>query len=210
MNRAATCLFAALAMSLVFGACDDGGGARPIESAASDDGPNLVWGDGQVGVVLVHGAAFDAASWTPQAEQMAAAGATVVAVEDSDSIVAAVTDLRQHRNVSSVALIGGSAGADSIMRTVAAQPGLADQLILLSPNAVVEGLGDEPKLFIVSEDEPRAQVSRQLADVSPGDDNEVLVVPGSAHAQHVFDTDQGAVVMQAILDRLGLVTAGAG
>ncbi|CAN5479413.1 hypothetical protein BH11ACT8_BH11ACT8_22990 [soil metagenome] len=74
--------------------------------------------------------------------------------------------------------------------------------MLLSLNTVVDGLGEEPKLFVASEDEPGADIPQQLADASPGDDNQVLLVPGSAHAQNVFDTDQSDVVLEAVLQRL--------
>ena len=74
--------------------------------------------------------------------------------------------------------------------------------MLLSPNGVVEGLGEEPKLFVASEGEPGADIPAQLVEVSPGDDNQVLVVGGSAHAQNVFDTEQGPEVLEVLLERL--------
>ncbi|MAS56275.1 MAG: hypothetical protein CMJ44_16950 [Pimelobacter sp.] len=74
--------------------------------------------------------------------------------------------------------------------------------MLLSPNTVVDGLGEEPKLFIASEDEPGTDVPQELVDASEGDDNQTLIVRGSAHAQNVFDTEQGAEVMAALLERL--------
>jgi hypothetical protein len=60
----------------------------------------------------------------------------------------------------------------------------------------------EPKLFIASEDEPSGEVASQLAESSPGEDNDVVLLPGSAHAQGLFDGDQGDRVMTLILDRL--------
>ncbi|TQC48761.1 hypothetical protein EEB14_13765 [Rhodococcus sp. WS4] len=74
--------------------------------------------------------------------------------------------------------------------------------MLLSPNKVVDGLGGEPMLFIASEDEPVAGVSQQLADGSPGEDNEVILLPGSAHAQNIFDGESGDAALDAILQRL--------
>ncbi|RZL77318.1 MAG: hypothetical protein EOP32_25380 [Rhodococcus sp. (in: high G+C Gram-positive bacteria)] len=77
--------------------------------------------------------------------------------------------------------------------------------MLLSPTKVVDGLGGEPKLFIASEDEPVAGVSQQLADSSPGEDNEVILLPGSAHAQNIFDGENGEsgdAALDAILQRL--------
>lgn len=164
----------------------------------------VVWGDGDYGVLLAHGAAFDAASWSEQATQIAAAGATALAVENigEDGLLAGIAYLEDERGISDIAFVGGSAGADSMLRLLTSQPDLADQLIHLSPNRVVNGLGDQPKLFIASEDEPVAQVSIELADTSPGDDNRVELLPGSAHAQNIFPTAQGPQVLQLILERI--------
>ena len=174
------------------------------ERIDTDVGEALLWGDGDSGVVLAHGAAFDAESWTDQATQIAAEGTTVVAVEDisPEGIEAAVTYLKDERGIAGVALIGASAGADGILDLVSQQPDLPDQLIVLSPNSVVDGLGVSPKLFIASEDEPVADVSTEMADTAEGDDNEAIILPGSAHAQNIFDTDQAEPTMTAILDRL--------
>ncbi|MFB9315007.1 alpha/beta hydrolase [Nocardioides plantarum] len=165
--------------------------------------PALRWGEGDYGVVLAHGAAFDAASWEEQAVAIADQGATVVAVEDIDSdAIRAAVELLQDQGVADVALVGASAGADAILDLASQDPGLADQLILLSPNATVDGLGEEPKLFVASEDEPVANVSTELAASSPGEENEVTILPGSAHAQNIFATDQAGPVLEAMLQRL--------
>ncbi len=57
-----------------------------------------------------------------------------------------------------MALVGGSAGADAVLRLAADEPNLPDQVILLSPNSMVDGLSDQPKLFIANEEEPVAHV----------------------------------------------------
>ncbi len=167
-------------------------------------GEAVVWGDGSYGVVLAHGAAFDAESWEAQATAIADQDATVLAVEDisPEGIKAGYDYLKDERGIADVALVGGSAGADGILDLVSQQPDLPDQLILLSPNSVVEGLGTSPKLFIASKDEPVADVSTQLADGAEGDDNEAIILPGSAHAQNIFDSDQAEPTMKAILERL--------
>ena len=175
----------------------------PMATTVLDAPAAIVWGDGPVGVVLAHGAAFDAASWTPQAEAIAASGATVVAIEDvtEPALVAATEHLRAN-GATSVTFVGASVGADTVLRIAARRPGIADQLILLSANLMIDGLGDEPKLFIAGEDEPRADVSQQIADGAAGDRNEVVLVPGDAHAQHVFDSPQSDDVLALILDHL--------
>lgn len=206
-----------LAMSV--SAC---GGSSPIPDGSSEgtsssgsgeridlDGSSaLIWGDGEHGALLAHGAAFDAASWQEQAERIVAKGFTVLALEDigSDGLVAGDTYLREQRSVQDVAFVGASAGADSMLSLLVEKPELANQLILLSPNRVVEGLGSQPKLFIASEDEPVADVSSKLAATASGEQNEAKIVPGSAHAQNLFDSDQADVVVGAILERLESTT----
>ena len=163
----------------------------------------LVWGDGDYGVVLAHGRSYDAASWAPQAPAIAAQGATVIAVEsiEPDAIRDAVEKLRAD-GIERVALVGGSAGADAILQLSSREPDLADQLVLLSPNRVVSGLGSQPKLFIASADEPNVGVSRTLAADSPGDDNEVKILPGRAHAQAILKKDADGPVLALVLKRL--------
>ncbi|MGI8645860.1 MAG: alpha/beta fold hydrolase [Nocardioides sp.] len=195
-----------LALALVGCGGTDGAPSGGSESVAVADG-SLTWGSGGYGVVLAHGAAFDAASWEDQAVQIADQGATVVAVEDTspESLQAAVADLMTD-GIEDVALVGGSAGADAILQLASTEPDLADQLILLSPNAPQDLEGEQPKLFIASEDEPVADVSRELAESSAGDENIAEILPGSAHAQNIFDGDQGDEVLQLILDRLSEFT----
>lgn len=219
--------FGLVNIAFVLAACGSDGAAPPTVSVSDDNsssapatGPSpdeaaaeriviagdeaLVWGDGPEGIVLAHGSAFDASSWEAQAVPMAELGFTVVAVENTSTsaLESAIHYLRTDLDGERITLIGGSSGADSILSLLSEQPGLSDSLILLSPNRTVDGLDSQPKLFIASEDEPVADVSTQLADTSPGDDNVALILTGRAHAQNIFDSDQADFATEAILDRL--------
>lgn len=208
ITRAALALATALALTSC-GDADQSAGTSPEEGGSSGTATTingndaLTWGDGAYGVVLAHGASFDAASWEQQATAIADQGATVIAVEDISpgAIQDAVEEL-QEDGIGDVALVGGSAGADAILDLASQEPDLPDQLILLSPNGTVEGLGEEPKLFIASEGEPVADVSIELAESAPGNENEAKILAGSAHAQGIFDTDQAESVLDAMLERL--------
>lgn len=190
------------------GGSSDGSSAAPEggdegSSVTINGNDALTWGDGPYGVVLAHGSAFDAASWQDQATEIADTGATVVAVEDiSPEAIRDAVNYLQDDGIDDVALVGGSAGADAILDLASDEPDLPDQLILLSPNGTVDGLGQEPKLFIASEDEPVADVSTELAQTAAGSDNEATLLPGSAHAQNIFDTDQAQPVLDAMLERV--------
>lgn len=183
------------------GAEDVAVGGMRIDTGA---GEALVWGEGSYGVLLAHGAAFDAASWTDQALEIAALGTTVLALEDisAEGITAGVAYLQEEVGVDEVALVGGSAGADAILRLLGDQPDLPDQLITLSANSAVEGLGEYPKLFIASEEESVADASTTMAEAGFGPDDEALILPGSAHAQNLFDSEQSDAVLEAMLQRI--------
>lgn len=217
MTRTKRCALLAFALMFLLAACGgDGeigsgdGGSTPTTGGDTSgqridigDDEALMWGAGDYGVVLAHGAAFDAASWENQATAIADQGATVIAVEniEPEAIAAAVQTLKDS-GIADVALVGGSAGADGILQLLSQQPDIADQLITLAVNTEVDGIGTEPKLFIVSEGDPVAGTSTALAEDAAGEDNRLEVLPGSAHAQNIFDTDQGEVALDLILERL--------
>jgi pimeloyl-ACP methyl ester carboxylesterase len=163
----------------------------------------LVWGDGNRGVVLSHGAVYDAASWSSQAEEIAKNDATVLAVEDTsaESIQAAADYLKDERGMQSVSLVGASAGSAGVLDVGSQSPGDVAQVILLSGTGEVSGLGDFPKLFTASEGEGLAEQVRQMAQEAPGD-AEALIVGGDAHAQAIFDSPQGDRLLKAIEDRV--------
>lgn len=163
----------------------------------------LVWGDGNRGVVLSHGAAYDAASWSTQAEKIAEVGATVLAVEDTsaESIQAASDYLKNERGAQSVSLIGASAGSAGVLDVGSQNPGGLAQIILLSGTGEVSGLGDFPKLFTASEGEGLAEQVRQMAQEAPGNAKS-LIVKGDAHAQAIFDSPQGDRLLEKIQDRV--------
>ncbi len=195
------------------GSGSEAGGSTPSGESGSTSGGErvnvggteaLAWGDGNRGVVLSHGAAYDAASWSTQAEKIAGNNATALAVENTsaESIQSAMDYLKDERGVQSVSLIGASAGSAGVLDVGRQSPGEVAQIILLSGTGEVSGLGDYPKLFTSSEGEGLADTVRQMAEEAPGDRNEALVVGGSAHAQAIFDSRGGDRLLQAINERL--------
>ncbi len=168
-------------------------------------GEALVWGSGAYGVVLVHGAIYDAASWTAQAETIAAEGFSVVAIENAtaDDVAAATDYLVREHQIDGVALVGASAGTSPVLNVASSDPGRIDQIIILAGSGDVTNLGTMPKLFIAAENDGSAlERARQMAAEAPGSNNQALIVSGSAHAQALFQTPQGDEVLQAIVDRL--------
>ena len=186
------------------GSLDGSGAAGSGESVEVAGGEALVWGEGKRGVVLAHGAAYDAASWGDQGRRIADDGAVALAVEDTSaqSVAEAAGYLREKRGVREVTLIGASAGTVGVLDAASATPELADGIILLSGTGDVSGLGEYPKLFVASEGEGLVEELRSMAQQAPGSRNEALILPGDAHAQAIFETDQGERLTRIILERL--------
>jgi pimeloyl-ACP methyl ester carboxylesterase len=200
--------------------------AQQTVSFPTDDGGLIyadLYGEGDRAVVLVHGGRFNKESWAKQAQTLAAAKFRVLAIDlrgygksrgpgDSDpmdapldlDVLAAVHYLRQS-GAKSVSVVGGSmggaAGGDA---SIASRPGEIDRVVFLgaSPNRPADKL-KSPSLFIVarddaSEDGPRLPGIRQQYDKAP-EPKELIILEGSAHAQFLFQTDQGERVMREIL-----------
>jgi len=199
--------------------------AAPREVSFPTPDGGVIWADlygaGDRGVVLAHGARFDKASWAKQAEVLAKAGFRVLAIdfrgygqsrggdksapgsgEKYEDILAAVRYLREN-GATTVSVIGASMGGGaSANAAIHARPGEIDRLVLLAHVPVQEPerlVG--PKLFVVSRgDSLAAKVSEQF-EKAP-EPKELLILDGSAHAQFLFETDQGERLMNKILDFL--------
>jgi pimeloyl-ACP methyl ester carboxylesterase len=201
-----------LAVVLSVAGCGTSGGSADGEPESETSGWwvgvvdswAIVWGEGDRGVVLAHGAAYDAASWEAQGQTLGENGVVALAVEDVSpgSLRFAVDYLKEEYDVESVALIGASAGAGPVLEVAEEDPEEVGQIMLLSGIGDVSGLGEYPKLFVASEGEEISERTRRMAEEAPGDRNEALILPGSAHAQAIFQTEEGGRVMQTIQERL--------
>ena len=163
------------------------------------------WGDGPYGLVLIHQAGSDAASWGPQAMAFADKGMTVLAVESAtpDSVVAALRTLLDDAGLERVALLGAGDGSTVAMEAALDEPDLVDQLVVISARGDAAALGVFPKLFVASEDEPAAADAERMADEAQGDWNALYLAPGSASGQALlFDGMGGEPTMETIIARL--------
>jgi pimeloyl-ACP methyl ester carboxylesterase len=184
-----------------------------------------LYGQGDRGVVLAHGGRFNKESWKPQAETLEKAGFRVLALAfrgygasrgpgQSDplsaplhlDVLAAARYLRT-RGAKTVSIIGGSMGGSAAgTASIEAEPREIDRLVFLGSG----GSDKNPekmkgrKLFIVARDDlgpsdiPRLPKIRENYEKTPGP-KQLIILEGSAHAQFLFDTDQGARVMREIL-----------
>jgi pimeloyl-ACP methyl ester carboxylesterase len=183
-----------------------------------------VYGTGTHGVVLAHGGRFGKESWADQARALAAAGFRVVAIDfrgygesrgpgQDDlytaplylDVLAAVSYLRQ-TGANRVSVVGGSMGGSAAADAVAAAlPNQIERLVLLGSEggSTPENLVGR-KLFIVARNDttasgvPRLVRIRQHYDQAPRP-KELVVLDGAAHAQFLFQTEQGERVLRHII-----------
>lgn len=181
------------------------------------------YGSGNRGVVLAHGGRYDKSSWAPQAQMLAGDGFQVLAFNfrgkgasygpgDSDpytaplylDVLGAVQWLRMHGALS-IAVVGGSLGgtaaADASARIGA---GVINRLVLLASPT-----GPEPqhlegcKLFVIADNDTTASGTPRLVKIREQyeqvpEPKRMLVVPGTAHAQALFDSNEGVKVLSEI------------
>ena len=181
-----------------------------------------LYGTGDRAIVLAHGGRFEKGSWEKQARVLVNAGFRALAIDlrgfglskegpqsaRSDfgsplDVLAAVRYLRE-KGAKTVSVVGASMGGDAAAEAVAATPGEIDRLVLLGSGAYGEPeKWKGRKLFIVARDDandagPRLPKIRAQYEKAP-DPKELIIVNGSAHAQFLFQTDQGEHVMREIL-----------
>jgi pimeloyl-ACP methyl ester carboxylesterase len=214
-------LRALLAMLLLAGSA----AAQQLVSFPTQDGGIVyadLYGKGERGVVLAHGGRFTKESWAKQAQVLEKARFRVLAIDfrgrgqsrgpqsksNQDGteydVLAAVHYLHKAgaKTVSVVgASLGGEAAADA---SIDAEPGEIDRLVLLA--AWTERSPEKMKgrkLFIYARDDandegPRLPKIRANYEKTRGP-KELIILDGSAHAQFLFDTDQGEHLMHEIL-----------
>jgi esterase/lipase len=198
--------------------------AQEHVSFQAPDGYRLngdLYGKSSRAVVLAHGGRFNKESWGKQAQTLATAGFRVLAIDfrgygqtkagtntsDDNSypdVLAAVRYLRS-TGATSVSVVGASMGGDAAANAVIeARPGEIERVIFLGSSG-----GDAPerlkgrKLFIVSRADESSDGLR-LPKISEHyrrapEPKRLVVLEGSAHAQFIFETDQGDRLMQEIL-----------
>ncbi len=182
-----------------------------------------LYGGGTRAVVLAHGGRFHKESWKKQAETLAGAGFLVLAIRfrgdnfnrdgspgsngsddrNTADVLAAVSYLRGI-GAKTVSAVGASFGGDAVGEANARSAGKIARSVFLGSSG-----GDHPerlsgrKLFIVARDDSNGAGLR-LPEISghfakAPEPKKLVVLEGSAHAQFLFDTDQGPRLMDEIL-----------
>ena len=180
------------------------------------------YGKGDRGVVLAHGGRFNRDSWGKQALLLAGEGFRVLAIDfrgEGQSragtqgrppdegrqfdVLAAVHYLRT-TGAKSVSVVGASMGGDYAAEAAEAEPTEIDRLVLLASGAYTPLIRMKGrKLFILTRDDANAdglrlpKIRAQYEKAS--EPKEMVILDGSAHAQFIFQTDQGNRLMNEIL-----------
>ena len=200
--------------------------AQQSISFRAEDGGTVcadLYGQGTRGVVLAHGGSFNKESWRIQAKALVSEGFRVLAIDfrgfgcstgpgqaDFDrapfenDVLAAVRYLRA-RGAKTVSVVGGSfGGAAAGDASIKSAPGEIDRIVFLAaaPNLPAEKLKSRALFIVARDDANRAGLRlpgiRAQYEKIPGP-KELVILDGSAHAQFLFQTDQGSRVMQEIL-----------
>ena len=189
--------------------------------------PADLYGSGNRAVLLAHGGRFNKDSWRKQAPIFARAGFLALAInyrgdtfnadgspsalgsDDDNAIDVQAAAAYLHRTgAKSISAIGASLGGDAVGNAESrSAAGIFDKMIFLGS----EG-GDAPeklrgrKLFIVAREDsngsgPRLPGISKHYEQAP-EPKQSIVLDGSAHAQYLFDTDQGPRLMNEILQFL--------
>jgi pimeloyl-ACP methyl ester carboxylesterase len=194
----------------------------------TDDGGRIqadIYGKGQNGIILAHGGRFNKDSWTNQIGAFTNAGFRVLslnfrgygdskgpgdkAVMDAPlykDILGAAQYLKKE-GVKKLSIVAGSLGAGAAMDASISAPQEFQSLVLLAggggalPPENLQGR----KLFIIarddrgSDDRPRLQTLMRYYEKVP-EPKRLQILEGSAHAQFLFETQQGENVLKTIVD----------
>ncbi len=190
-------------------------------SFATEDGGQIFateYGNGKMGVVLAHGAAFNMESWKPLASKMATDGYNVLAIDFRgygkskagsnknglyEDILGAIQYLN-NQGVRTVSVLGASMGGGaSAEAAVMSKQKIIDRLILLSPVPIKRPslMKYNKVLFLASKDEPMRKIieSQYHKALQP---KRIILFTGNAHAQNIFKTENSDSLTSVILNFL--------
>ncbi len=191
------------------------GATRPIQGD--------LYGSGVRGVILTHGGGRTKESWRKQATALTDAGFIVLAInfrgdtidemgrpisvgsdEDNAADIRAAASYLHTHGVQSVSAVGASMGGYALAEADAeSNPGEFERIVLLASSAEDGAALKGRKLFVVARGDVGSSGHR-LSEISDSyakapQPKELLILEGSAHAQYLFDTDQGPRLMKEIL-----------
>ena len=190
-----------------------------VEFDTTDGGhihASLFEGQKKRAVLLAHGAIFNKESWYPLASRLQKEGLTSLSIDFRGygqstaprasakyfDILGAIAFLKG-RGYSSIALVGGSMGAATVLDALSHSSDeiIGKSIILAAPGGLPIESRKIEKLFIVSEGDPVAPRLKSIYEKS-AEPKRLQVLPGQAHAQHIFKTEQASALTELIAEFL--------
>ncbi len=205
---------------VMFAGAEQSENFREVSFATADGGKIVanLYGKGNHAVILAHGAVFNKESWHRIATTLSKEGYSVLALDFRGygksvpgsqgqalylDVLAAIKYIRSN-GAKSVSVIGASMGGGAVARAATeAEEGDLDSVILLSPVPIQtpERMKAGKFLFIASRDEPLLPKVKEQYKRAP-EPKTLKLLEGSAHAQHIFKTNQADELTKIILDYL--------
>lgn len=201
--------------------------AQSLVSFPTSDGGLIYadeYGEGSHAIVLAHGGQFTKESWNEQARALTAVGFRTLAIDfrgrgnsrggpdarpgdeaEHLDVLAAIRYVRA-TGADRVSLVGASFGGWAAAKAATQlPPGEIDRIVLLA-HSPIENPEKLPgrKLFILTREDfsgsgaLRLPAIRHQYERAP-DPKQLVILEGSAHAQHIFGTEQGPRLMEEIL-----------
>jgi len=195
-------------------------GPEEVSFPTGDGGEihGLLYGSGAHCVILAHGRVFNKESWALLAPRLAEAGLQVLAIDFRGyglskpgsereklypDVVGAMSYLKAEGETQ-ISLVGASMGGGVAARVaVQVEPGEIDRLILLAPAPIpkADQIHANRILYITTEGDPSVDGTRSQYELAP-EPKSLEILPGDAHAQHIFNTEQAEALIELILGAL--------
>lgn len=195
---------------------------EPTEiSFPTSDGGEIhahLYGSGSHTVVLAHGKVFDKESWRSLAEKLTDQGLKVLALDFRgygqstagsepgrlDLDVLGAVAFMESKDADEISLIGASMGGWAVGNAATqSEPRRLHKVILLAPAPIdtPEDMQADEFVYIASTGEGGIDRIRSQFTRAP-EPKRLELLPGSAHAQHIFKTDQAEALAELILEAL--------
>ena len=211
-----------LLLTLLSASVTDGADAQPteVDFPTSDGGEihGLLYGDAEHVVVLAHGMVFDKYSWEPLATALAEAGFAALAIDfrgygasragsEGQKLfldVVAAMSYAKALGATRISVLGASMGGGAAARAaVLVEDGEIDRLILLAPSAIPkpEQMHANRLVYLTSKGDPSIDRTRRQYEMAP-EPKTLEILPGEAHAQHLFKPEHAPALIDAVLAAL--------
>ncbi len=190
-------------------------------SFTTDDGAKIFanyYPSGKHAVILAHGAIFNKESWEELSSELSRNNLSVLAIDFRGygqstigsgpsgmylDILGAINFLNKQPDITSISVLGASMGGGAAAKaSTHSKKGDINKLILLSPMPIANP--EQLKgniLYIVSKKESIAKTIKNQFNKTP-DPKKFVEIEGSAHAQHIFKTNQAKNLTKIIIDFL--------